>query len=266
MRTRTAVLRFAAAGALLFLAVGQWPAPPASPRVGGDEDALFELALAAGVDRTDEVIRQRLLALAGFLHLATDGDAARREAEARALGLVRTDPVIRRHLIDVMRLAAGTVPPAARPDEATLRAAYAREADMYRVPPRVRLQHVFLSAARRGARLVDDAAAIHATLPAGAPVPWPGDPFARGTQLGPFTTAELAHIFGQPFADAVSALPEGQWSPPLASPYGLHLVRVEQHLPASQLPFEHVRGRIAHALVRQDRDARVAEQVHGWRK
>lgn len=51
------------------------------------------------------------------------------------------------------------------------------------------------------------------------------------------TSADIvARDFGQAFADRLSELPIGEWSGPIESPFGLHLIlvdlRTEGHLPA----------------------------------
>jgi hypothetical protein len=269
-------LRFAIAGALLFVGYSRWAPPPrplpAATHLATAEDAedalLLELALAAELDRTDPLVRDRLRTLARFLALAPDTAAdAALEREARALGLVRSDPIIRRHLVDLMHLTAATLPPAALPDEDALRAYYARHLDAYALPARVRLTHVYLSRDRRGAQLERDATALAATVrgrgvEAAAGL---GDGFARGARVGPSTAAELARVFGAAFADAVAALPVGQWSEPLPSSYGLHLVWVEERLAAAPPPFETVRGQVLHAWLRERRAAQLTATLASLR-
>jgi hypothetical protein len=269
-------LRFAVAGALLFVGASRWaPAPHAAqvPRLaaaGDDEDALlFEVALAAELDRTDSLVRDRLRTLARFLALAPDtaGDADL-EHEARALGLVRSDPIIRRHLVDLMRLAAATLPPAALPDEGALRAAYAAHLDAYALPARVRLTHVYLSRDRRGADLERDAAALATMLRQRGleAARGLGDGFSRGATIGPATAADLARVFGARFADAVAVLPAGQWSAPIASPYGLHLVWIEARLPAASPPYEAVRNQVLHAWLRERRADQLSAALASLRR
>lgn len=273
---RAPALRFAVAGALLFAVADRWPPavpahPAAAPALAADtdEDALLlDVGLAAGLDRRDALVRDRLRNLARFLALAPDGaDDAILEREARALGLVRTDPVIRRHLVDLMRLTAAALPPAALPDEDALRAWYAAHPDAYAVPARTRLTQIYLSRDRRGAALDGDASALAATLrrrgidaAAGR-----GDGFSRGAAIGPVSDAELTRIFGPGFAEAVAALPAGQWSGPVRSTYGLHLVWIEQRQPPAPAPFAAVRNQVLHAWLRERRSAQLAAALGSLR-
>lgn len=275
---RAPALRFAAVGALLFVAVahrGGAPPPDASAsastataNAATDDALLFDVALNAGLDRTDPFVRARLVNLGRYLSLAPEGaDDATVEQAARAMHLVRSDPIIRRHLIDLMLLAAKTLPPTALPTEAELRAYYAAHAAQYALAPRVRLSHVYLSRDRRGAHLASDAAAVAVRLRVGDATGGLalGDSFARGAQIGFVTEAELARIFGSGFAAEVMALPPGQWSPPIVSAYGLHLVWIEERVASSAPRFEEVRGQLLHAWLREHRAARLAASLSALR-
>src|SRR4030095_6637824 len=71
-----------------------------------DDEVLFREALARGFDH-DRVVGARLVRLGRFLGLAANGDDAHVEREARALGLHRSDAVIRPPLIELRRVGAG---------------------------------------------------------------------------------------------------------------------------------------------------------------
>jgi hypothetical protein len=55
---------------------------------------------------------------------------------------------------------------------------------------------------------------------------------------------EIGRVFGKDFADALSAAALGRWSGPYASPYGLHLVYVSEHLPAQYPSLSKVRAAV----------------------
>lgn len=268
---RRHVLHFLLLGALLFAAARWWPssdAPPAARPVivaasadEADAEILLREALAHGFDRQDKVVRERLLRLGRDLHLAGADDEVALEREARALGLERSDPLIRRHLIDMMRLAAAKAAGTEMPSEDELRAYFDTTPDRFAAPPRLTLTHVYLSRDQRGAALEADAATLlddlrhHAVAPADAATL--GDAFVRGGRLRRVSEAMLARTFGPQFAAAVFALPEQAWSAPIESPYGLHLVYVEQRAAAAPPHFEAVRSRILHSLLRE----RAAERL-----
>ncbi|MGH8454469.1 MAG: peptidylprolyl isomerase, partial [Nevskiales bacterium] len=75
------------------------------------------------------------------------------------------------------------------------------------------------------------------------------DPFLLGSVFPPQTEDEITRHFGTEFAQALIAAPPGQWTGPLHSSYGLHLVRLEHVTPAAPQDFERVRERAAYALL-----------------
>ncbi|MEO8604421.1 MAG: peptidylprolyl isomerase [bacterium] len=256
--TATALRRIAA-GALLFAASHYWPTRGGAtlPRPAGlegdrSDDGLL-LREAFALDLTDQpTVRGRLVSLAQSLGLADDGDLNGLEQQARTVGLDTSDPVVRRHLIELARLAASSPPPSAQADEAALRAYYAAHRADFVIPERVRLAHIYFSRAQRGDAAAADATAALATLQRdGGDAPAAADGFARGAVVGPLTRDELAREFGAPFAAAAFALPDQTWSGPLISSYGAHLVRIDVRLPATAPAFESVRGRVVHAYLRQ---------------
>lgn len=156
--------------------------------------------------------------------------------EARRLGLDRDDAVVRRRLAQkltfLMEDASAREAPAA--DE--VEEYFARHAERYRRPRRLTFEHVFLSGDRR-ADAAGDAAGLLRELRTGAGR-WQqlGDPFMLLNTYADRTEREVAELFGEPFATAVSALALGGWHGPVPSAYGMHLVRVvgrtESRLPA----------------------------------
>jgi len=275
---RPPALHFALLGALLFGALRLWPsADEAGAREAVvvrsaaeiDDALLLREALARGFDERDHIARARLVELGRTLRLAPADDEVALERQARALGLHQTDPLLRRHLIEMMRLSAASPADAAMPTDGELRAYFAAHAADYAQPERRALTHLYLSGARRGAALDRDAAALLAMLHAGrdaADAAALADPFARGSQIALATRAQLAGVFGPGVAAAVFALPVGQWSEPLPSPYGLHLIRVDTQAAAGTPAFEALRGRLLHGWLRERADDRLRTSLAGLRR
>lgn len=279
---RSPVVRFIALGALLFALQRLWvgvatvPAPTPIVVAAGpaelvdaeiDEEILFREALAREIDR-DRVVQSRLVRLGRFLGLARDGSDERVEREARALGLHQSDRVVRRHLVEMMRIAASTLRADDHPSEAALLAYYDAHRERFAQPARVRFTHVYLSAERRGANLQRDAADTLALLRRrgmrpgdAAPL---GDPFARGAELT-LATAQLEGAFGPGFAAAVGALPERTWAGPVRSAYGEHLIWIGERLAAAPAPYAAVRNRILHELLRARAETRLRETLQSLR-
>src|SRR5437763_1720182 len=79
-----------------------------------------------------------------------------------------------------------------------------------------------------------------------------GHPPSR--EQGPATEREIAGVFGAGFAAAVFTLEAGErWQGPIASSFGLHLVRVMRREPARAASFEEARVEVARDLVEHRR-------------
>lgn len=252
----------------------QWGRPPSEAeeralvRQAVDDEVLLREAIARGLDRDDRVVRTRLAQLAEFV--GAEGDTNDLVTEARRLGLDQSDLVVRRYLVQTMRLVASRPTPDDAPTEAEVRAWYEAHRERFRQPPRVGLVHVYFSRDRRGASLAEDAARALARLRREGLEPGAaarlGDPFIRGAEMPSSTPEELARAFGPGFAEAVGAAPEGEWSGPFESAYGLHLVWVRARQPSAVPPLAAVRNRVVHGLLQERREARLARRLREWRR
>ena len=235
-----------------------------------DDEILYREALVHRLDRDDRSIRYRLAEKMRFLSDGQegDGDEERFYQDALALHLDREDLFIRRMLAMKMQLLAerGEEDPA--PDDAALQAYLHLHADRYREPERTSLRHVFVSSAR-GTACERDARALLARLRADATPPATsarlGDPFPFGAYVRAESPRELAKHFGETFAAGVARLPVGEWAGPVASPHGLHLVRVEAREPGRVSPLTAVRARVLAEMREQRRRERLAAAMAALR-
>jgi hypothetical protein len=233
-----------------------------------DDEVLFREALARELDR-DRAVQARLVRLGRYLGLARDGDDARAEREARALGLQRSDSIVRRHVVELMRVAAAKLDSSDHPDEATLQAHYDRHQSRFIQPDRIRFTHVYLSAERRGDRVDRDARELLALARQGDLSPEQaaalGDPFVRGGDLT-LSAGQIDDVFGPGFAAALAALPERTWSGPLHSTYGTHVVWIGARIPGAPPPFQAVRNRVLHEVLAERSENRLRDTVRSLRE
>jgi len=151
--------------------------------------------------------------------------------EAVTMGLDQNDTVIRRRLRQKMEFISDSVADAVEPSDAQLQAFLAENAAKFAQPAELTFQQVFLSAERRGDAVRADAEKLLAQLQAHQ---GPARPTAAGdaTMLPPTmeaaTPQAIANTFGDAFVQQVDAAPVGQWSGPVESAFGLHLVRVDE--------------------------------------
>jgi PPIC-type PPIASE domain len=147
--------------------------------------------------------------------------------EALAMGLDRDDTIVRRRLRQKLDFLADDLIQISPPDEATLETYLADNQERYGEASRLTFRQVFIDPARHGDALDDTLAATLAELAAGADPAQVGDPFLLPMTYDDVSVDKLARDLGAPFAEAVVELEPGTWSGPVVSPYGLHLVRVD---------------------------------------
>jgi len=219
-----------------------------------DEEVLYREARALLAARRDPVVENRLASLARYLQLGGTSEEPELASEARQLDLEQGDPVIRRYLVELMRLALAKTSPSDLPSESELEGYYARHGQDFAEPPRVSLTQVYLSRERRGAALTGDAKQLLDQLRRDAAGPESaaslGDGFVRGTRFSA-SPAELERVFGPSFGEQIDALPLRTWAGPVHSTYGLHLVWIEDRTAAHVPPLESVRNRVVHSYLRE---------------
>ena len=251
---------------------GRAPDPAEERQIAADaiDDAILHReALALGLDRDDRSVRSRLVELGGLLGLDAGGGPPELELAARSLGLERSDPIIAAHLADMLRLALAKTEASDLPDEAELALYYERNAERFAQPARLRFAHVFVARDRRGAATAADPALLLEQLRARAVAPREaaamGDPFVHGAELGPLTSGDIARLFGPAFAAAIDAAPVRQWTGPLRSAYGLHLVWVDERIAARLPALDAVRSRVVHGYLRERAQAKLRDRMKSLR-
>lgn len=144
--------------------------------------------------------------------------------EATAIGLDQDDTIIRRRLKQKMEFLVDDFS-AADPSEADLQQFLDDDPERFRVDARISFEHVYLVDA--DSKAID---ATLATLQSGMPLD-PGIAVPSGLLPWRFADATETSIrgqFGESFKNVVFTLDVGQWTGPVESPFGVHLVKVEQ--------------------------------------
>jgi hypothetical protein len=159
--------------------------------------------------------------------------------EAVKLGLDQDDMVIRRHLQQKMEFVAADLTTAEEPTEAELADWLAKHPDKFRHEPRFSFRHVYLSPNKHAERFDSDAAKLLADLKrsgAMADVSTLGDSFLLPNEFTEASQSSIASQFGSEFTKPLAELKTGEWTGPIRSGYGAHLVlltaRTEGRLPA----------------------------------
>lgn len=157
-----------------------------------------------------------------------------REAVARGLG--EGDLIVRRRLVQKMRLLLEAGVDVAEPDAAELRQWIDAHAARYGGVERISFEYVFLSRGRHEARMGAAAEAMAQRLRATAAPDLDAlsDPHPGGSRLDRASSRDVERLFGAAFAQQLAELPQGDWQGPLPSALGLYFVRI--HDRRLQLP------------------------------
>ena len=218
-----------------------------------DEEMLLREAMRLGLNRSDAVVRGRLVQNLRFAYPDTKDDDDALLRQALALRMDQRDFVVRRRLIQLMeqRLATGAVVS----DEA-LQRYVAQHPERYGSGVRVAFRQVFVSADRHGNNLTAAAQSLQAQLTSST-APVRGDPFLGGSEFGLSSQSDIAKIFGVAVAQAAISAPVQRWAGPFASVYGLHFIHVDQVQRAEGADLEAVRQRASYAVLAQQERSHV---------
>lgn len=178
--------------------------------------------------------------------------------EARELGLDVDDTIVRRRLAQKVEFMVQDVARLAEPTPPELRAFHAAEPQRFATVPRRSFEQLFFSGDRRKDAAADARAAL-AALAQGASAAKLGDRLLIERELDDADPQAVEGLFGKAFADAVFALEPGGWRGPVASAYGMHLVRVTAATPGAPQAFELVQHEVREAWREQrEREANTA--------
>ncbi len=159
--------------------------------------------------------------------------------EGVALGVDQDDTIIRRRVRQKMEFIVDDIVELAEPSEAELEAWLGEHPESYTRPARFTFRQVYLNPERRGDALRSDAERVLMELRSTTSDTDPrkfGDGSLLNYENADVGTNMVANSFGQAFADHLSTLPTGEWSGPIESAFGIHVVfvdaRTEERLPA----------------------------------
>jgi hypothetical protein len=158
--------------------------------------------------------------------------------EAVAMGLDQDDTVIRRRLRQKMEFISEDAAATAEPVDAQLQEFLAKHPEKFLEPAQLSFRQIYFSTEQRGNQARPQAEQLLASLQAGrgpADLATAGDSTLLPPDMQSASPQLIANTFGSDFAAQVEEAPVGQWSGPLQSGFGLHLVHVDERV-AGALP------------------------------
>lgn len=224
-RTRAAALlreplvHFLVAGALIFVVLSG-----RAPDTGERRIVVDEAVVTGLVNNYVQAFRRPPSddELDGLIRDYVRGEVYYREA--LRLGLDRDDDVVKKRLRNKMLAIAGAEAEATRPSDAELQALLDKDPARYAEPPRYTLEQRYLGSDTPPLRAAA-IAQLSSLKPGDAPT-LPEQPIPLPGTLDGAPLIDIATQFGDDFALALEKAPTGRWTGPVASGFGLHLVKV----------------------------------------
>lgn len=183
--------------------------------------------------------------------------------EALARGLDKDDPTIRRRLRLKMEYVFELEDTALQPSPEQVEAYFKANSARYETEPEYAFEQIYFNPAARARTIDADAAAALRSLRAGETddAQTLGDP-----TLMPFASPlagrrAIESVFGSRFAAALADAPLGQWSGPIVSSFGLHLVRVSAGKPARTPKLSDLHQTVRRDWIADEGAKRQAERV-----
>jgi hypothetical protein len=162
--------------------------------------------------------------------------------EALALGLDRDDTVVRRRLRQKMEFLSDTGAGLLEPAAGELEAYLAANEQDFRRGPRLAFEQIYLGEAPTPESITRSLGALRSDPAA--------DPSALGertllpARLGLSPPEVVDGVFGKNFFERLADLTPGAWAGPVASAFGVHLVRIGESLAARTPPLEEIRDAV----------------------
>ncbi len=167
--------------------------------------------------------------------------------EGQVLGVDQDDTIIRRRVRQKMEFMVDDIIELVEPTDDDLEQWLAEHPADHARPASYRFRQLYLSAERHGVNLQTDALQVLAQLLAleeNADPRGLGDPSLFEHAFADVSVQVVVSTFGEEFAEGLVALTVGEWSGPVESTFGLHLVYVDARTEGRPPPLDEVRAEV----------------------
>jgi peptidyl-prolyl cis-trans isomerase C len=147
--------------------------------------------------------------------------------EAVRLSLDKDDAIVRRRLRAKMEFLASAEAETMVANDAVLQAWLDKYPARYAADPLISFQSIYIGTTGAEAVAMAKANGVLVKLQQGADPLTLGDPISLPQSMAGVSAKAIDRQFGDAFAARLILLPKGEWSGPIASGFGLHLVRVD---------------------------------------
>ena len=179
--------------------------------------------------------------------------------EAQRLQLGKGDPVIRRRLLQSMEFFLKDTTPVPIPDDTALEHWRKQNEKKYTRDTAINFTHRFFPHSTDQESKIN-AVKCHRKLTSNRSCH--GAPFIHGMQFSEVSLQSLRNRFGQSFASHIEELSPGEeWSRPLRSIYGWHVVQLTKRTEATPIPFPQLRHRLEQDFIRAQQERLFQQKI-----
>jgi hypothetical protein len=180
--------------------------------------------------------------------------------EAMAMGLDRNDAIIRRRLRQKVEFLADDTASAGRPTDKELQAWLERHPGAFASEPEVAFEQVYINPSAHGQGAEAEARQVLTLLKKGGPSVsrvHVGDASLLPSDQPLSPLSETSRAFGDEFANNIMKLRPGEWSGPVESSFGLHLVFVRQRVAAVPAKLDEIRPEVEREVLQEKRKSQL---------
>jgi hypothetical protein len=183
--------------------------------------------------------------------------------EGLALGLDRDDALIKRRVRQKFEVIAEEQSAREAPSDADLAAYMTENAGRFLLPATVSFEQIFFDNEGTPADFERAVAAARVAVARGADARRLGQASMLPSRVANTAQDLVARDFGAGFARQVETAPLGQWSGPIASSFGAHLVRVTARTPAALPELDSIRRIVTREW---ENERRVSSRSESYQK
>jgi len=184
--------------------------------------------------------------------------------EGISMGLDRDDVIIRRRLRQKLEFLNEGETQSTTPTDAELQAWMASHPDSYHTEPKLAFRQVYVNPEKHGAAAKVDAEKLLTRLRSAglkASIDHLGDPTMLPSEQPLAPLFDTARIFGDDFAQRLMQVTPGQWTGPVESSFGLHLVLITNRVASTQATLSQVRELVERDFI-ADRKKRELQSLY----
>jgi hypothetical protein len=228
------LVQFLTIGALLFFMYGLINTEESRNEIVVDTNLINELAAKWELKRNRQPSLQELK---GLVNQYIEQEVLYREA--LAMNLDHNDEIVKRRLAQKMEFLSDGLAESLQPTEEMLVTYYEENKENYKKSPIYTMQQVYFSEEKRVNVFEDAKSALKSENPEEL-----GDNISLSSQYTTVSALKIARDYGSAFATALDSLPIGEWTGPIYSGFGVHIIFITEKKPSSYFTFNEVAAKV----------------------